>query len=467
MKIILVRYHDKGDINTRLPESLNRVRGIMPPLGIAYIAAVLESEGYEVKILDVIALNLTAEEFHQIIVHESPEIVGITSMISNVKGALEAARISKDCGAVTVLGGPLMSLYPQEMLSYDFIDFGITGEAEFSMLELVRAIENKSPLYPIKGLVYKESSKIVENPACIIDDLDTLPFPARHLLPIQKYSSLISLHPAATMIASRGCPYRCGFCIKGPSDVRYRMRNPASVVDEMQLLVDRYRIKEIMFYDDTITLKRDFIVAICNEILKRNFKIKWESPTRLDRIDIELLKLMHKAGCIRLRYGVESGDLGILKLMNKGINLEQTRNVFKWTREIGLETFAYFVIGYIRETPQAIMNTIALAKELRPDLVMFTVATPYPQTPLFELSKTDGLVDADYWREFVLGRRNDRLPYLVQDADIWARKAYRSFYFRGSYIRDRLWKIRSWHDIEKYLQAARGILSFKMSSTDE
>lgn len=463
MKIILARYHDKENINTRLPDSLNRVQGVLPSLGIAYIAAFLEKHHHDVKIVDAPAANITAADFRKLILKESPDIVGVTAMISNIRGALEAARLAKECGCLTVLGGPLLPVYPEEVMSYDFIDYGIVGEGEYPMLELARALENNLSVDSIKGLAYKSRGQTCINEPYIVEDLDSLPFPARHLLPMNRYSSVIALHPVTTMIASRGCPYRCGFCIKGPSDKRFRVRDHEKVVDEMIEVVGRYGVKEIMFYDDTITVNRGFVERMCEEILKRGLKIKWECPARADTVDPRILALMKKAGCKRLRYGVESGDEGILKLMNKGIDLKKVKDAFKWTRSAGMETFAYFIIGYIHETPDTIRRTISFAEELKPDLIMFTLGTPYPDTPLFDLAVKEGYISKDYWRNFVLGTTHERLPYLVPDAEMWINRAYRSFYFRWDYVLKRIVSIRSLQDVKKHVQAAKGLFLFRMS----
>jgi len=462
MKILLVRSLDRADINTRLPESLNRVRGILPPLGLGYIAAVLEGAGFDVKILDAPALGFAPSQVKQQISGFAADIVGVTAMTSTITGALETLRMAKEAGAVTVIGGAHLAVYPQETLSYDFIDYGIIGEGEFPFLNLARALDDKQPVKDIQGLVYKEGGQVRLNEPYIHLKLDEIPFPARHLLPMERYSSLISLNPVTTMISSRGCPFQCGFCFKTPSDVRYRTRSAKNIVDEMELLVKQYKVKEIMFYDDTLTLQKEHVVDICDEILSRDLRVKWESPTRIDNIDPPLLKAMRRAGCIRLRYGIESGDRGILKLMNKGIDLDHAREVFRWTKKSGIETFAYFIIGYLHETPQTIKNTIAFARELDPDLVMFTVAVAYPKTPLYELAMREGLVPGDYWREFTLGLRKDSIPYLFPQAEEWVRNAYRSFYFRPGYILKRLLKINSGYSLKQYFDAAKGILYFKM-----
>lgn len=462
MKILLIRCHDRGDINTRLPESLNRARGALPPLGIAYIASVLEKGGHEVKIIDAMALNLSTHELYDAIANESADIVGVTTMTSSFRGSLGALRSAKEAGSITVAGGAHLAVYPKESLSYDFIDYGIIGEGEYPFLGLVKAIEEKASIQGIPGLVYKEHSQVHVNEAYIHPDLDEIPFPAWHLLPMKRYSSIISSFPMMTMISSRGCPYQCGFCFKGPSDRRYRKRSAKNVVDEMELLIKKYRKKEIMFYDDTLTLEREHITGICDEIVKRGLKVRWESPTRVDNIDFELLKLMRKAGCVRLRYGVESGDPEILKLMNKGVDLLRIKEVFNLTKKADIETFAYFIIGYIHDTPRTIKNTISFAKGLSPDLIMFTIATPYPKTPLYELAKEEGLISGDYWRELTLGLRQDRVPYLVPDAEKWIEKAYHDFYFRPGYILKRLSGIRNWQDVKNYFEAAKGLLCFRM-----
>lgn len=463
MKILLIRHHDRGNVNDRLPESLDEEQGVLPPLGISYIAAVLETAGYRVNILDAIALKLTSQEVKDKIIIEAPDMVGVTAMSSSILGALEALKMAKETGAITVIGGPHLDAYPRETLSYNFVDYGIIGEGEYPFLNLVRAVEKNIPVRDIKGLAYKINEEIYINEPYINPDLNKLPFPARHLLPMEKYSSIISLHPVTTMISSRGCPYQCGFCFKSSSDAKYRMRSPGNVVDEMELVVEQFKIKEIMFYDDTITLDRKHIAGICREIIKRGLKVKWESPSRIDSIDFELLKLMREAGCIRLRYGVESGDPQILELMNKRISLQKVKEVFRLTKKAGIETFAYFIIGYIHETEKTIKRTIALAKSLDPDLVMFTIATPYPRSPLYALAQKEGLIDGDYWKQFTLGARGDRLPYFVPDAEKWVCRAYRSFYFRPSYIIKSLFKIRSWQDIKKRSKAMKGLMFFKMN----
>ena len=255
-KILLIRYHDSGSINTRLPDTLNEAQGVYPPLGIAYIAANMEKNGFEVKILDVQALNLTSEEARNAIINERAGIVGITTMTPNLPGALEAARFSKESGATVVLGGPQICTYPKESVNYDFVDYAINGEAEKVFVELANAIESGKPVDRIRGLVHKRNGKIYSNGTVIVQDLDSIPMPAWHLLPMKKYKCIITERPFMTMITSRGCPYQCGFCFKSPTDKVTRFHDPKMIVDEIQQCIKKYKIKEVMFYDDTFSLKR-------------------------------------------------------------------------------------------------------------------------------------------------------------------------------------------------------------------
>lgn len=462
MKITLIRYHDVGDINTRLPQSLNRIRGVVPPLGLAYIAASLEKEGHKVGILDAQASGYLKEDIKERLLEFKPDMVGITTMTSNFRGALEAARIVKSCGIMTVLGGANLEIFPEETLAYDCVDFGIVGEAEIAFVKLIEAIENKKTIENISGIVYKQDGKIKVNPPAIIEDIDGLPIPARHLLPIKQYSSLISEDPMTTMITSRGCPYQCSFCFKVVGDRKIRFRSPIKVVDEMELLVKEYGIKEIMFYDDNIVTNPAHIEGICNEIIRRNLKVRWESPSRVDKVSFDLLKLMRSAGCIRLRFGVESGDEEILEAMNKKINRDMVIQAFKMTHSLGIETFAYFMTGYLKETRSAFENTMSLIKEIKADRIMVTLATPYPKTTLESQAVKAKKMPEDYWRNFILGKIDIPLLPLVKEAEAWIKEIYRSFYLNPGYIFRRLKHIKSYSQFKKHVLVAIGLVRFKL-----
>jgi len=307
MKITLIRHLDLSNINTRVPDSLIKIMGYTPPLGIAYIAAVLLKNGYDVDIIDSQVLNLNGEMLRDKLLQRKPDIVGITTMTPTIHGAFEAAGIAKQAGAIVVLGGPHLSACPEETVMNTNVDYGIIGEAEYAFLDLVRAIESNKDPSSVKGLAYKKNGKVFLNEPAIIENVDELPMPATHLLPMNMYSSVIALHPMTTILVGRGCPFQCSFCFKQPSDKKIRIRNFKSVVDEIEFNVKQYKVREVMIIDDTFTIKSEFVKAFCEELIKRNLGVKWEATTRIDVIDRDILKLMKKSGCIRLRYGIESG----------------------------------------------------------------------------------------------------------------------------------------------------------------
>jgi len=464
MKVTLIRYHDLDNTSTRLAKSLNDRQGVLPPLGLAYIASALEEAGHEVDLIDAIALCLSREEVSKRIEQFDPELVGITAMTPTFHGALEAARIAKTHNRKTLIGGVHMSIYAEETLSYQEVDFGIVGEGEETIVELCSALNEGQDYSSIEGLCYKrDDDSIKVGRARIVQDITKLPMPSYHLLPMEKYSSIIGMKPVSTMLGSRGCPYKCGFCFKTPSDKKYRTRSAENIVDEIEYLIKNYKVREVMFYDDI--MPKAYARGLSNEIIKRNIKINWQTPQRVNLVNPELLKLMAKAGCHILRFGVEQGDPDMMRLVEKKTTIDQVRLSFQAANDAGIKTFAYFIIGYTGETERTMQATIDLAKDLNPTYVMFTKAVPLPQTPLMIQSVSKGLVDPEYWRNYTLGIRQAPMPNLVPNAEKWVAHAYRSFYLRPLVIIQRLLSIRTYHDIKRHIDAFIGIVGFKMNDT--
>jgi radical SAM superfamily enzyme YgiQ (UPF0313 family) len=465
LRVTLIRHHDLGNVNTRLPASLNARQGALPPLGLAYIASALRAAGHEVQIIDAIVDMLSADQVYQRVKDFKTEVVGVTAMTPTFRGAQEAAQIGKRAGCIVVMGGVHMAIFARETLTYDYIDYGVVGEGEEAMVHLCDALERGASVEGIPGLAYKRANgEIVCGSPVVIQDLDALPFPAFDLLPMEKYTSIIGLSPVSTIMGSRGCPYKCGFCYKTPSDASYRRRSAKNIVDEIVFLKENYGVREILFYDDLMPGK--YIRELCAEIISRKVKIQWEVPQRVNLVTPELLKLMYAAGCRMLRYGVEQGDPRMMQIVEKSITVDQVRNIFRWTHDAGIDTFAYFIIGYVGETEATMRATIDLAKELNPRYVMFTKATPLPATPLMEAAIAAGLIDRGYWKDFVLGTRDQPIQPCVPNASRWVERAYREFYFRPSRIVRQLLYLRSWSDVRKSFDAFMGILFFKMAENE-
>lgn len=464
MKILLINPPYTGNINTWTPDSTNQAIGKQPPLGIAYLASALRENGYPVEILDINALDLSREEVSRKILKIRPDIAGITVMTLLSQNAIKVARLIKeiDKNIKVVVGGPHLSIFPKETLSFDCIDYGIYGEGEGAFSELVKKIDSNSPCDKVGGLIYRNNGEVVINNVAIIDDLDKLPYPAVDLLPLERYSLANALHPFASIVTTRGCPSRCGFCLRDPMNLKFRLRQPNLVVEEIKERINKFGAREINICNDSLTINRGHIEGICNELLKRRISVRWQGPSRVDTVTPELLKLMAKSGCHALRYGVESGSQDMLYRMKKSITLEKIRNAFKWTKEAGIETMAYFMLGYIGETPETMQQTIDFAKELSCDGAIFSIATPLPQTELFTEAVKDGLVDSQYWRNFSLCKETGRINYLIDDAEYWVKRALWSFYFRPQYILKRLKKTTSWDAFKKHLFGAWSFFHFRM-----
>ncbi|MBU1727069.1 MAG: B12-binding domain-containing radical SAM protein [Candidatus Omnitrophica bacterium] len=457
MKVVLIRAKPTELKNSRLPLSLSEGVGCVMPLGIASIAAFLRQNNIEVRIIDAESESLSSEEVRKRLRDIKPGLVGISSMTPAFHDDIEIARIAREEGALVVMGGPHVNVMPKAALELKEADFCIIGEGELPMLKLIDAIAGKMPLSEVPGLVYSDKDlNIKANAPYIHENLDELPDPAIDLLPFERYHSIISNGRLATVSVGRGCPFLCGFCFKQPSDSKIRFRNPVLVANEIEQLVSKYGFKEINFVTDTFTVKKEFVEALCNDILRRKINVSWIAPTRVDCVNLSMLKLMKKAGCRSLRFGVESGSEKILKLMNKSTDKEKTVLAFKYAREAGIQSFAYLIIGYLGETEETLRQTFDFVKKIRPDLLMYNIATPLPGTLLFDQAVKAGLVDADYWNKFVLDKNYPRIPYLFNDTDKWIKYGYWDFYFSPHFILKKILEIRP-GNIGTYLRAFKGL----------
>jgi len=441
--------------NTRLPSSVNKAQGIYNPLGLAYLASSIEKNGYKVQIIDMEVEDIFGAEIKNRLREIKPDFVGVTSMTPNVRGALEILKFTKEVskGIKTIIGGVQMSVYPKETVSPEYVDYGIVGEGEESFVDL---LDGK---LGADGLIFKDNGNIIINkPRAPNNNISDLPFPARHLLAVEKYSSVIMKHPMTSILAARGCPFNCNFCYRDES-LKYRGRSVTNVVDEMQECVERWKVKEIAFYNDCFPNKQ-WMRELCEAILRRNIKVSWSSPQRIDLVDKELLQLMKRSGCIGLRYGVESGNQLILDLMNKQTKLADIEQVFKLTKDAGIETFGYFMIGYASEDKNTIQDTINFAKKLNPDWLMFTVATPLPNTEF--MNQVKDKIDPEYWRKYTLGEDVGRIPFVMEGADKYCEQAYKSFYLRPQFIFKKIAKLRDFDQFKKYSRGAMSLLRFRM-----
>ncbi len=298
MKILLIQPPSRNQ---------NREDVVVPPLGLAYLASTLEREGHRVNILDAFALGMSWTAFESEVKKQKPDLIGIGGLTPTIDITLRAIRICRPHTRTLVVGGPHISVFQQEFFrDCPELDFGIVGEGETAFSQLVKRLEEGKDPWDIPGLVGAEKKN---PPGNFIHDLDSVPFPSRHLLPNHAYR--YALWPGkriTTMITSRGCPYSCIFCDKSIFGSRWRARSPDNVLDEMEQIVKDFKIRSIILYDDLFTLNKQRVIEICQGILDRGLRIDWKCEGRVDRVDEEVLGWMKKAGCSLIAYGVESGN---------------------------------------------------------------------------------------------------------------------------------------------------------------
>jgi anaerobic magnesium-protoporphyrin IX monomethyl ester cyclase len=408
------------------------------PLGLAYLGAVAEKAGHQVTVIDCQAEKLTYETFRTRIAKTPSDIIGATATTLLYKSAMKLITTAKEVQpqAVTMLGGSHGTFWDENALKeYPALDIVVRREGEETLLDLAEKIESQKTLSSVLGITYRDYDKIVRNQdRPFIADLDSLPFPAHHLLPLEnlKHNGKI-LFP---LVSSRGCVFWCDFC----STVRmfgrgYRMRSAKNVVDEMQYVHDKYGVDQVTFYDDAFSVDRNRVLQICEELRNRKLKMIWDCGTRVDMVDRELMKTMKDAGCIAVWLGVESGSETMLGAMNKNIKLEQTRKAYKTAHQIGLMTIANVVLGFPGETEQTAKETIRFVSQLNPEDVGFYVATPYPGTPMYEqVIKNGWLRVTDFDRYDTAGPTFETPQLSMQKLSELRSKAYQQFYLRPGYV---------------------------------
>jgi radical SAM superfamily enzyme YgiQ (UPF0313 family) len=379
-----------------------------PPLGLAFLAAALERAGIEVRVLDLVVFPYTIDLLEELLNDFQPDIVGVTSVTMSFDQAIGVVQDVKRIapGLVTVMGGPHVSFRAREtMEEYPALDFIVMGEGEEAIVELAGAVEKGAGYGEIAGLAWRDGDRInltAARPPGI--DVDTLPRPARHLLPLGRYRTL---GMAISMTSSRGCPFNCIFCVgRKMVGAKVRYRDPISVVDELEYLSSLNFI-QVNMADDLFTANKKHCLGVCDEILRRGLKTKWTSFARVDTVSPEVLTRMKEAGCTAVSFGVETGNREILKTIRKGITLEQVEAAVKMCVEVGITPHASFILGLPGETPETLKETVAYGEKLKSLGVShgFHLLAPFPGTRVREESQAYGLkILTDDWREYHANR---------------------------------------------------------------
>lgn len=445
-----------------------------PPIGLCALAGFLIKYKYEVEIIDANALNMSLSGVVKSIERKSQHLVGIYTNTSNyhIVGRLVSLIKQANASVKVVLGGPHPTFLPENTLKETVADYCVIGEGEETLLELVRAIEIGSrDLSKIHGLAFRmDDGKIVINSHRErINDLDSLPFPAVHLLPsLSKYKLYLLQYkrmPYMTLITSRGCPHQCVFC-DTPFGKAVHFHGPEYIVDYIEYLSKNFGVKELHFCDDTFTLDEGRIFKMCELIQRRELDVSWYAATRANIKNKKLFLDMKKAGCWTAAMGVESGDAKILKLIGKNISLDELKNGCDSVLKAGLVLKAFFILGNPGETLETIERTIRFAKHTRAHYPVFSLMTPFPGTKLWEIAEKYGTFDRTNFQKLLISTSDPVfIPYGLTKEILLdkQREAVRRVYLSLGMIKRQLLTIKSFSDVKKFSKAASAFIKVQTS----
>jgi anaerobic magnesium-protoporphyrin IX monomethyl ester cyclase len=383
------------------------------PLGICYIASVLEQSGFEVSIVDMESSDLSIQSTVDKITMRQPDIVGLSCMTPQYPTMLKVAEKVKEHkkSILTVFGGPHASALPHVIISNEYVDVCVRGEGEHVMLNLVRSLdEGRTDLGHIPGIVFKTQGLLKETtPPERIFNCDMVPLPARHLLNMNHYifPFFDVKIPTTNIVASRGCPYGCRFCYKAIFGNVWRGRSPLNIVDEVRYLQREYDVEGIYFMDDNFCVNKMWIKTLCKK-LRESAKVLWASGgIRVDLVSQELLEEMKESGCRWIGIGVESGDPQILQEIRKGVTVDAIIKAFKMCHSLGIFAFGFFMIGHPQETLESIAKTTQLIKVINPDGAYISIYTPYPGTEIYYEALRKGWLSDDFsWERLAYTHSN-------------------------------------------------------------
>jgi len=459
MKICLVNVPNHFELIGNDPVIIKDQQGIYPPLGILYIAACLQQEGYLVKVIDAQADELTHAEIAEQVRTFGADIVGITAMTFTLVDCKKTIQeIRKVMKTIIVIGGPHTAIYPDECFEKDGLDadYVIVGEGEKTLVRLAQDIE----MGKAKERIYRQLT--------FIEDLNELPFPARELTPIGKYYSVLSQDtPTTTAFSSRGCPFSCAYCDRPALGKGFRAMDATRVSDELEWCV-AHGIKEVFFYDDTFSVSMKRVKEICDQIKIRKIKIKWDVRTRVNVVNEDLLKSMKEAGCERIHFGVETGNPRVVKELQKGTSIKQVEQAFELCKKYKIKTLAYFMMGNPTETLDDVKDTLAVSRRIKPDFMQMTILSPFPATQIYLRALQEGVIEGDPWRDYAKRIHNSFRPplwdsiYTRNELEKHLRWFYGKFYLQPSFVIDRIKEVRNFGQFKRYASAGVSLLTMTM-----
>jgi magnesium-protoporphyrin IX monomethyl ester (oxidative) cyclase len=436
----------------------------LEPLGILYIAANLEKYGYSVDFLDAFAQGIGIKEIIEHIEKTKPKVIGISCLTSDGTITFKLCQEIKEKfpEIFLVLGNLHASIFADYFIKNAKVDLVVHGEGEYTIVKVMDALKNKGDFSIIKGITYRDGGEIKNTgPAEMIMDLDELPWPARHLIDLNDYGWSFHYFPGRwfkkpkqmrLMMSSRGCPNGCSFCAVHTGR-KVRFISAQKVFDELMHLKNKYGADHIFFMDPLFVGHRQRLIDFCELMIKNKVAVTWDCEAHINYINKDILKLMKKAGCVHIYYGIESGVQRLLDLVGKNTKIENIERAMRWTKEVGLETMGLFMLGLPTETREETLQTIKFAKKLPIKHAQFAITTPYPGSAMYNQLMSEGKIKDPYdWDRYSAyasfsdkdiiwateGRTSDELKKLQ-------RYAIRSFFLRPAPAWHLLKKVRLTH----------------------
>lgn len=482
MKLLLANPSYKYSINrryeryfirsgSRWPHSRIKNKSSLPgylpfPFFLAYTAGLLLKDKHEVHVLDAIALDYSDEQLIKEAKSLNPEIILFETTTPTIEHDLFISqKLKETTGAKIILAGPHATVYADTLMKNNSsIDYILKGEYELNCAKLIKRLNNNSPVDDMEGLAYRDSDSIIETPTNInpIESLDILPMPARKLFPSNKINDInrywdgfCQLRPAIQMQATRGCPYKCYFCLWNEvmyKTKKYRKFTPNRVIEEMKHIIKEYGAKEIYFDDDDFTIDKEYVHEICRLIIKERLNIKWSCMADAINLDKDTLELMSQAGCIGIKFGLESLSLKVLAMVSKPVSLKKAKEIAKHCRKYKIKSHAAFTIGLLNEDNNSLNETLAEIKTLNVDTIQVSFATPFPGTRFYDLAKSKGFIQAQNWLDYDGARKQVlKYPWLNESKFTQYKiKLYR--YWLINRILDPAWLARQFRYLKRFIQ---------------
>lgn len=365
--------------------------GVYPPLNLAYLASIAENLGHDVRIIDGQAENISLEDMVEETATFKPDIIGVTAATPFFHIVCNLAEKLKGRIDVPILiGGPHITMLKEEAFE-PYFDYAFIGESEKSFPLFLEKFENDGDFSDVRGILFRDGGRVRFNGWMpTVDDIDSIPFPARHLLKMDKYKigTLQGVKNFTSIMTVRGCPFKCIFCSTKVFGSNIRKQSPELVIEEMKSVIDRYNIRHFIILDDTLTLDRKHILKICELIKKEKLDITFEGSTRADLIDEEIISKLVDAGLIRLSFGLESVNENIRRIMRKGIPLDSYIYANKLTNKYGVETLNSCMIGLPGETKDTVRETLSFLRDSHEiKQANISIAVPYPGTALYDMAR--------------------------------------------------------------------------------